>query len=87
MGKSPIEKKTFLEFSVKRLSENTQNFIGFFIFIDWGFIIITLISFYVWKCPRCKNRYFRILERINFWYDFECKNCSLRKYEGSRLEA
>ncbi len=76
-----------LDFSVKKLSENLQNIIGFFVFIDWGLIIFTLISFYVWKCPRCKNNYFRFLESINFLFDFECKNCSLKKYEGSDFES
>lgn len=52
-----------LEFTIKKYSENIQNTMVYIILVDWAIILITAISFYVWKCPRCKKHYFSLLVR------------------------
>ena len=64
--------------------ENVLAFIGLLFFLVFIMINVKLA---LWKCPRCCGFYFRWWQRTQMIFAKECKNCGLKKYEGSDITA
>jgi hypothetical protein len=62
--------------------ENVLAFVGVLSFLI--FVVINL-KIVFWNCPRCHSFYFRWWQRMQMVFAKECKNCGLKKYEGSNI--
>ncbi|HEX8734809.1 MAG TPA: hypothetical protein VF721_05755 [Pyrinomonadaceae bacterium] len=57
------------------------------IILFWIVFIVLIFIIMFWKCPRCRQFYFRWWVKISILSEFECKNCGLEKYKGSDIKS
>lgn len=70
----------------EHLPETARKAVVCLMFLSWTTVIIALVRFQMWDCPRCKEPYFHIFKKVNVRADFKCRHCGLPKYEGSSFK-